>query len=1108
MSSFEKKPKIITFPKNPDLEKQKLLDEAIANYKKMKLGVVNVEDLAKFEADLAGDESLNRTQEVLAAEKGFKGGVKKFFKGIRSSFLDAYDRTKERNKARKNIYESGDIFVNQKNTNDTEHKKVMGAVVERFISDHAEVIKTNRGENREVLEKNNPQIENVHQDILDLIKRYATKKISDADFIAKKNEIIQSIDHAYIKNVRFFADNFQEVAQAARTAIEHGAKIEELDTDLEIILGNAKNALTTEPKRNAFERIAHKLEQTKVGQIISPTTLGTAVAIASGIAATAGKFGTTGMNMVAFGSGVAVGSILHGLDEGHKIERERSQDAIERVRGKRFEFETKDNPQEEKPEKLEKRNSYVQFNYETIPAQSIISILDNIPYQLDTSGKEIIPIRNQQELFTIIKNLSNLDARVELNDTYKIDLIAYSHYSQVEIENTKIAISRARLRSALLRTPNLDQYLPNQTTLEDNLLQTKETIKNVLYNGSGDRVGIASKDESFKKYKQKEVLKKTTKAFVSGITLGAVLQEAQSWFSDRVQGVTETIFKGKSVDPNTVGQTMFEKLRGVISGGKSFIPMGTPHFDIIDHTPIGLPQEVSSSINPNGTYNFYHSSGRVIAEGLRLNVDPTTGTLDPNSVAELKKHGIETITKTITTASPASFPVTPEAYIKNHPGLFKEIIRDVWYHNNTSIFDQNELKLTLGGINGTGIDSSGNYILSAKEMLPGGSFNGGLSVDAQNAIASGKLVALFSLSDGTQNFAMSAPIDRFGNIVINPTSELGKAFFSISPSGQLDILGRFIEIAEPSGIVSGIEKMNILATAVGDGISIMSDEGLITEKTLTTTLSPELRDNWLAVPISRRDNLEEGFYKELKKRGEPEPDNIGEDDGDKGDGGSITDTPKPPKPDESEKKEGDNKPKPPITKEDPNFDDDYYYRRVLNNQSNGTLGTLDTQFEKDEEDNSTIESITPYTEYFSEESRERQMKEYALKMINEKIENGEGTDADLEMGIQLEKELYGTENNKTTIPEILKNIEINKNISIEEFSQIVSRPKNISEFFQLLSKLDKVGDYEIYSISYLAKGYIKNEIQEWALPNIPGLKEKLKQIKQLREEENKLLTIK
>lgn len=1067
--NFKNPEKSVTPPiqENPDLQKQKLLDEAIENYKKMKLGIVNTEDIARFEAELAGDESLNRTQEALAAEKGIKGGFKKFFKGIRSSFLDAYDRTTARNEARKKIYESENIFAGQENADSTEHKKVMDSVVERFISDHAETIKTNRGESREILEKNNPQIEKAHNEILSLIKNYATKNISDADFIVKKNEIIRSLDHSHVKNVRFFADNFQEVAQAARIAVEHGAKINDLNTDLEIIIGNAKNALTTEPRRNAFERLAHKIEQTKIGQFISPTTLGTGVAIASGLVATSGKLGTAGMNMVAFGSGVAAGSILHGLDEGHKITRERAQDAIERARGKKFEFETKDNNlQEKKVEKLEKRNTYIEFSYETISAQSIISTLENIPYQLDTDGKEILTIQNKEELFTVINNLSNLDARIELNDTHKIDLIAYSHYSQVEPENTKIAINRARLRSALLRTPNIAQYLPNQTSLNELLVQSKETIKNVLYNGSGDRVGIATKDKNFKNYKRKEIAKKAAIAFGAGITLGAVFQEAHSWFSEKAQGMTETLLKGKSVNPDTVGQTMLEKLRGIVSGDKSFIPMGTPHTSIIDHSLVGLPQEVSSTLNPDGSYTLTHSSGRTIAERIYLHTDPTTGSLDANSIAELKKYNIDVITKTITTTSPGSIPVTPEDYIKNHPGLFKEIIRDVWYDNNTSIFDQNELKLTFGGVNGSGIDASGDYVLSIKNMLPGGSSHGGLSIDALNAIKSGKLVALFSLSDGTQNLVMSAPIDSAGNIIINPSSDLGKAFFNIS-SGQLEQLGRFIEIAEPAGIVNGVEKMNILATAVGDGISIMSDEGLITEKTLSQVLHPELRDNWLAVPISRRDNLEEGFYEKKNPEDEPLP------------------------------------PPPPPIKEPEEIDNDYYYRRVINRQSTGTLGTLDSQFEKDEEDNKTIDTITPYPEYFSEGVRERQMKEYALKMINEKIESGEGTDVDLEMGIQLERELYGTE--KATVPEVLNSLKIEKNLSIENFSKLITRPKNVAEFFQLLSKIDKVGDYEIFTISYLAKGFIKDQVPESAIPNIPGLKEKLKEIKLSFKKENQIL---
>ncbi|MDP1707166.1 MAG: glycosyltransferase [bacterium] len=197
--------------------------------------------------------------------------------------------------------------------------------------------------------------------------------------------------------------------------------------------------------------------------------------------------------------------------------------------------------------------------------------------------------------------------------------------------------------------------------------------------------------------------------------------------------------------------------------------------------------------------------------------------------------------------------VDARTYLENHK-LGTHISRDGWYDNDTPkpVFDKNELKLWWGGDRNTGLDANGNYVFSAKHMVPEGSYHNGLSANAQELMREGKLKMLLSLSQGTQAHPVELPINADGTVTIDPNSEIGKLFFA-EQGGKAQFLGRFAEVAELTGSKDGTEHMRILATHVGKGINELND--VITKETIAPP-NDYLIDPPPFIPIYGRKPLE------------------------------------------------------------------------------------------------------------------------------------------------------------------------------------------------------------------------------------------------------------
>ena len=798
---------------------------------KQKVVIIDASHLAEMEARDAGDAHMTES-------KGKAGFWKKLWE---HTFFDEYYRQKEINKVRNEIVESGNIYTATEKDKKG-HDGAMNAIVDRFSSEYEETINKNAGENKETLEENNPETLKIKTEIKNLISDYAKGPMTEEIFKSEKSRIFNSINNDSVKGATTYADNLFEMAKNAKLAIEHGAKLEELDFDFDIIVGKAKSSIKTEAKHNMVDKAVDWTKKSAIGRFVNPATLSVALGLAYSVSAFAGKrflnsklshISTFGLTAVASGAFAA-------MNESQRLAEERRQHGREMAKGGKTEDGS---PRREEMEK---------YSYKTESASDLIK---NLRYSLS----EIKDNKNisESELATIISNINNIEARNNLGDRKKIDLISYSSPENVEKERTEMTILLAKSKVEL-RKQFGDKF---DTTLQ----QQNKTIEESLLGGES---GITSKDKSFSNLKLKKSAGKFFKTLLVGVTIGAVVQEGVSLIDGAWGGQREGIFEGAYYQfkgegtPNNI-QTPLEHVRGLIDGNPSHLSMTNAHEQIIGNSHFNLPETTNIITNPDGTYNIVNGD-HIVADHINITTD-ANGALDQESIDRLGESGIIATTENIIIENGSTEPISADEYVKEHLENTKHIKRDLWYDNDTPkpIFDKNELKLHWGGENGTGINADGKYVFNTSHMTSGGSFHDNLSVDAQEKIKAGGLKMLLSLSRDTQNQVFEVDIDANGNAIIDPNSEVGKIFFKIDAQGHAVFQGKFAEVAETFEEKDGAEHVKVLATYVGKGVDEIKVPGPL-EIPINNLQIPLDEEPPYFIPLVPRTPLEPIAYKKDK----------------------------------------------------------------------------------------------------------------------------------------------------------------------------------------------------------------------------------------------------
>ncbi len=795
-----------------------LEDEDQGKPTKKRLVIVETGDALEQQARDMAEESMSEEKKDL---KGVGGFLKKIWK---HNLAREFYRQKRINIARQRILDTGSLYADE-DKDAVAHQEAMKAVVERFASELKDEDVIHEGEERNVYKSEDfsARDETPENEIIkDLIVEYVNDKdgnFTDDIFEEEKRRILADLTGGDEKKARIgFADNFLSIAKELKQKYKHDISLEDLDKEVDLVIGKARIGVRTESQYNNFDRVTEHIRNSFVGKFLDETTIASAVAIAGSVIGRVGQGAARSKALAwgTFGLSALLGSGFAAMRESHKVEDERREHARSMAKGGKQIYRDS-----------ERRIELEKIRYETVHAGDIANDL----------LEKIQNVESTEDFNNAINLLIQAESRIRISDQQSIDLLTYSNSQSVEQERFNLDIVRAQAKVALrkkydfgLSSISTGSIGPVKTFEEflDTALDVK--IESLM---SGEE-GIEKKNELFLKMKKRKVAIAAAKGLASGLVIGTFVQEISAFFNDNQDGLLEHGFdsmNGESPDLSknaTILESFREYLVGEEIQNRSINIQILPTGERIE-LPEGVELQLISDSNPS-LYTF-SLDGEIYSTPIQFN----EGHLNPASLEMLQEHGIKIQTGTLmvnevsteSVVSNSGEEVASSQYVQEHSDTFKRIHRDGWYDNDTVQPDKNELRLGWGGHHKSGIDSDGNYVFSVAGMKEGASHHAGLSIGIKEALKEGKLKMLLSLSRDTQFNPVEIPIDIHGNAIIDPNSEIGKTFFTteMTKDGpQLKFIGRFAEVGHSTGVGSdNVEHFRILATDEGRGIDTVTE---------------------------------------------------------------------------------------------------------------------------------------------------------------------------------------------------------------------------------------------------------------------------------------------
>ncbi len=704
------------------------------------------------------------------SQHGFKGLMKRVWTG---NIAHDYIRQREVQRGRNTIVEEGNSFALSGGTKD-QHDAAMGAVVNRFTEGLL-----SEGESSHELDDSEPS-QNLRTGIQELVRGFASGSVSLEGLEEDKTRLLSDYGRTLRAEDRnkglLFANNITEVAIAAKAAWTHGLALDKIDQLLSINSGEARTGVRTEARQTATDKIVNTLYSTKAGAMVNETT----IALAVGTFMTISKF-TTRKVATAVGAFVGLG-VGAGLIAGARAHAKFGQDRQLHHRQMATSGEMPAAGSAKYREKIE------ETRYDTARASDLYDQLA----QARAAVNEADPA-TQQELVNIVAEIAT---RIRLSDEESKDLIQYDNETTVEQERLAMAIQLDEAKLQLMRSG------VSAATISESASSVAELL----------RSDISDKDRVFAKMQRQETMKMAAVGFISGMVIGDSIQEVKAAFSDDLQGV----FEGDS--SNQDRRTL---LAGIFSSHHHTV---ANHLATAGHETalnkdlsVGLPPDYHMQGTSAGHYELVGPDAKPLVGNITLN---SHGQIDPASLAALHNAGvnINSHSESYTTSRRVfeKSTRTPAEYMNAHPDQFTNIHRELWYNNDTTIFDKNELRLDWGGQGGSGMDAHGNYQFDVKSMFPAGSFHEGAHTDAQQLLSSGKMAIALSLDKSAQAHVMMIHVGANGIATIKADSWEARSLFE-NRNGQAHFVGGYAEAVQLMGHnPNGGESVRMLATVVGD----------------------------------------------------------------------------------------------------------------------------------------------------------------------------------------------------------------------------------------------------------------------------------------------------
>lgn len=827
---------------------------------KMRYGAVDVSEAVEERARDSAEETLHREK---AEVSGISGFIAKIWKhNVAYEIYRQVGIARARNK----ILTDKNLYTNE-GLQKADHQRAVAAVVDRFVEEHQNSLHQQGadGERKKKLETSPAEVA-VKAKLNDLVREFAANPAMDEDELEKRKLSIFKEANALAGEAKgrgvMVADNMIEIAKAVREHALHANGIDNLDIDLEFVIGKAKMGARTEQEKSAIDKALEGMDRLTSRHGITAGIWG---ATRSG-AAVAGAIGLTIAQMAAksniakvatFGGSALATGLFSWWREKGRTNREHALHERQRALGGVLRSEQ--SPEELTAEEIQLNRQLAATSWWQ-PGERA-----NLRARIDSARKTKQPRREAMDAFALhrvnardlsdrgqafltpdgqlkpgldpadaMRALADMEARVSIGNIEKKDLLQYSGVAEVEIERRDLDETRMVLKAAL-RAANANF----------------ETDYHPVYEGV---VGVITdhkntQQKNFDEYAKKRAKNAALIAVGSGLVAGFGAHEIWAWATGN-ETVTESFGHAGNWLMNYLNHTP----------GAPIAPTGAPVMHAFTDGAINSPAGTELIQQADGSWSLQAvADHHVIAGGLHIG---SNGSLDAASVQALERLGATVSQQDVMTDHVTT--VTEEVgvwdWLRGHAPDVSHIHRDIWMGNDTPApkFDFNEQGLHWGQVNG--VSASGDaYTMTLNTMTHGGSWQNGLHIDPLQETANGNMRLVLTLSEGSQNHAITLTPDAEGNFTIPMNSDIGRSLFTTDQAvidaalaanphlhhvaGEPFFLGYHAEIAMSRGIDdAGVEHLAILATHTGSGLDhgvITRDIGECVEKHLTQIRLPD-----------------------------------------------------------------------------------------------------------------------------------------------------------------------------------------------------------------------------------------------------------------------------
>jgi hypothetical protein len=763
----------------------------------------------------AQDEARDLADARLDRELGEGGKIRQFLNGIwKGNLARDFYRQRYVSQALETIQTSNNVLADSPAER---RARALESTIERFQSEHDEVIHESAGERREVQAADSVLAVGVKNIIRQAVERAQTsgRPLNVQVLQEERNRFLneyrkQHGEDALGKGI-VMADNMFDIAQTVYGVVEHGESLDHALGRLEVVTGEARNGARTEAKYTAVDKSIDWLSKKGLASFITPGALATGVAAGMAIARVTGH-GVVGAATKTLLPGVAAGAWA-ALRENKRTKDDRSQHAREMAVGGEFAQDDK------------RRTEMERTRYESVAAVELITQLQ------EASTEERLEAGGNDALQAALDALAAAQARIQLSDSRNIDLVSYSSKEDVGEERMMLDLARREARLAVEQrlTPEARAALNlGPTASARGLIDQRALLfSRVLIEGEEGQEGIDQKDAAFAKLKAKRVATAAAIGVATGVVGGLVVQETVAAFDSTRFGLIDAIRGETAVPFEGTGEVHQTILEGMIRGDETIIH--TDAADTYEAYPTGengsieVTSDHTLETNEDGTLSLIDGNGKASVEGLVIDAN---GTLDQASLDKLEAAGMVVEDKSFdeTIQTQTTEQVSTDQYIQNHAAETTRVTRDLWYGNDTpGVFDQNELRVYRGGSDAAPGIVEGGYQYTVAGMTQNGSWQGGERVDWNQAASNGNLFVAISGTYDSQGNPFMIPIGPDGAVNIPADSPAGQFFANENNSVAFN--GAYMEIVQTTGQdAEGVVHIRPLATLVGDtSVELVND---------------------------------------------------------------------------------------------------------------------------------------------------------------------------------------------------------------------------------------------------------------------------------------------